>query len=133
MMKDNLTVHCTSTSLVNIDMSHGKAMVEDCSMDRTVHFTHKQANGHEMHHAICPIQEGLSGDFDTSLEYPTATIDTSAGFIVIKPNEEGTYYEITGDGITMDLGYPCDSDKDCDSNLVCNSENKCEAATDTNL
>ena len=94
-------------------MSHGKAMVEDCSMDRTVHFTHKQANGHEMHHAICPIQEGLSGDFDTNLEYPTATIDTSAGFIVIKPNEEGTYYEITGDGITMDLGYPCDSDKDC--------------------
>ena len=47
MMKDNLTVHCTSTSLVKIDMSHGKAMVEDCSMDRTVHFTHKQANGHE--------------------------------------------------------------------------------------
>lgn len=125
--EENKTM-CSTSSLAKIDLAHGKAMVEDCSKDRTVHLTHIFASGREMHHALCPIQEGFTAIFDTNVEYPTASISTSGGFIVIEPNAERSYYVISGDGITSDAGYPCDSDLNCDNSLVCNVQNHCESA-----
>ena len=54
--------------------------------------------------------------------YPTVSIDTSKGMIVIKPNDEGTNYEITGGAISNSVGFPCDRDADCDATLECKFE-----------
>lgn len=121
-------VRCATNSWVDMDIDHGKMVVDECSHDRTVHLTRFFTSGKQMHFALCPLPEGHSAVYDTNAELPTASISTATGFIVIKPNEEGSHYEITGDGVMSDVGYPCDSDVDCETNLVCNSENLCESS-----
>ena len=108
---------CTTNSWTKLDLQHGKAMVEDCAKDRTVHLTRMFSNEREMHYAICPVQEGYSVAFgkgplvqqgpNKRVYYPTVSIDTSKGMIVIKPNEELTHYEITGGAISNSVGFPC--------------------------
>lgn len=123
---------CTTNSWTKLDLQHGKAMVEDCAKDRTVHLTRMFSNEREMHYAICPVQEGYSVAFgkgplvqqgpNKRVYYPTVSIDTSKGMIVIKPNEELTHYEITGGAISNSVGFPCDTDADCDATLECKLE-----------
>ena len=123
---------CTTNSWTKLDLQHGKAMVEDCAKDRTVHLTRMFSNEREMHYAICPVQEGYSVAFgkgplvqqgpNKRVYYPTVSIDTSKGMIVIKPNDEGTNYEITGGAISNSVGFPCDRDADCDATLECKFE-----------
>ena len=112
-------------SFLEVDVEHGVEIVTDCSHDRRVHLTRVFKHGRQMDYALCPLQEGYNAmyDFYDNPDLPSAEIATSRGNIIIEPNEDGTFYSITGDGATSDKGYPCDEDVDCDKGLVCNSEN----------
>ena len=111
-------------SFLEVDVEHGVEIVTDCSHDRRVHLTRVFKHGRQMDYALCPLQEGYNAmyDFYDNPDLPSAEIATSRGNIIIEPNEDGTFYSITGDGATSDKGYPCDEDVDCDKGLVCNTE-----------
>ncbi len=113
-----------------LDFDHGKTMVEECMADRIVHMRRKFESGRISHYALCPLPTGHKAAYDFSNpDLPTANIETLSGPVIIAPNSDGSFYTVSGTGVTSDVGFPCDETDDCDPNLVCDAETKfCAAA-----
>jgi len=120
------------SSFLELDMQQGKKMVMDCKEDRTVHVSRKFESGLVMEYALCPLEPGNHALYDLrDANLPSVKMNSPNGQVIIAPNEEGTFYTITGAGITSDAGFPCDDGGDCDAGLVCTTKNLtslCEAA-----
>ena len=111
----------TITSVLEINVEQGKAMVEECRMGRTVFLERKFIHGTDMQLAICPPIGGHKAVYDNKA-LPSLEIETPRGIVIIAPNDEETYYTATGEGVTSDLNFPCDESIDCDFGLVCHLE-----------
>jgi hypothetical protein len=123
----------TVTSFLELDVKQGKTMVEDCKADRTVHMSRAFEDGRVTDYAFCPLTTGHKAVYDfRNPDLPAMEIDTSSGPVIIAPNSDGSFYTITGAGVTSHAGFPCDSTIDCDPGLICNSETKSCIAGDGN-
>mmetsp|Transcript_17127 Transcript_17127/g.26076 ORF Transcript_17127/g.26076 Transcript_17127/m.26076 type:complete len:383 (-) Transcript_17127:281-1429(-) len=111
----------TITSVLEINVEQGKAMVEDCKLGRTVFLDRKFTHGTDMQLAICPPIGGHKAIYDNKA-LSSLQIETPRGIVIIAPNDEGTYYTATGEGVTSDKNFPCDETIDCDFGLVCHLE-----------
>jgi len=115
----------TVASFLELSVEQGKTMVTDCKNDRTVHLSRVFEDGRVTDYAFCPITTGHKAVYDMSnSELPSVNIDTSSGPVIIAPNSDGSFYTITGEGVTSHTGFPCDGTIDCDPGLVCNPETK---------
>ena len=124
----------TVTSFLELTVEHGKTMVMDCKADRTVHFSREFEDGRVTDYAFCPLTTGQKAVYDMSNpELPSVHIDMSSGHVVvIAPNSDGSFYTITGDGVTSHAGFPCDNTIDCDPGLVCKMKTRSCSAVDGN-
>lgn len=129
---DTLGMQATSEvfDFQELDFEHGKTMVEECMADRIVHMRRVFEGGRISHYALCPLPTGHKAAYDFSNpDLPTANIETLSGPVIIAPNSDGSFYTVSGMGVTSDVGFPCDVTEDCDPNLVCDDETKfCAAA-----
>jgi len=116
----------TITSVLEINVEQGKAMVEECKRGRTVFLDRKFTHGPDMQLAICPPIGGHKAVYDNKA-LPSLQIETPKGIAIIAPNDEGTYYTATGEGVTSDKNFPCDETIDCDFGLVCHLDETNEA------
>ena len=77
---------------------------------------------------VLPVGRGHKAAYDFSNpELPTANIETLSGPVIIAPNSDGSFYTITGTGVTS---LPCDNSADCDPDLVCDAVSKLCASED---
>jgi len=120
---DTCEVDDTVTSFLELDVKQGKTMVEDCKAGRTVYMSRAFEDGRVTDYAFCPLTTGHKAVYDfRNPDLPAMEIDTSSGPVIIAPNSDGSFYTITGAGVTSKDGFPCDATIDCDPGLVCNSE-----------
>ena len=116
----------TVASFLELDIDQGKMMVMECKADRTVHMSRTFKDGRVTDYAFCPIPQGHKAAYDfRNPDLPSVEISTLDGPVMIAPNEDGSFYTVTGTGVTSHAGFPCDDISDCDPGLVCNSESSC--------
>ena len=119
------------TSFLELDVDQGRMMVTECMADRTVHMKRTFEDGRIAHYALCPIPTGHKAAYDfRNLDLPALELETLSGPVTIAPNSDGTYYTITGTGVTSHAGFPCDDTVDCDPSLTCDPGTKTCASGD---
>ena len=74
----------TITSVLEINVEQGKAMVEDCKRGRTVFLDRKFTHGTDMQLAICPPIGGHKAVYDNKA-LPSLQIETPRGIAIIAP------------------------------------------------
>ncbi|KAK1741041.1 hypothetical protein QTG54_008293 [Skeletonema marinoi] len=105
-------------SFLELDVEQGKLMVIECKADRTVHMSRTFKDGRITDYAFCPLPTGHKAAYDfRNPELPSVEISTLTGPVIIAPNSDGSFYTITGTGVTSHAGFPCDDAIDCDPGL----------------
>lgn len=112
-------------TFLELDVDQGKMMVMECKADRTVHMSRTFKDGRITDYAFCPLPTGHKAAYDfRNPDLPSAEISTLSGPVIIAPNSDGSFYTISGTGVTSHAGFPCDETVDCDPDLICDSETK---------
>lgn len=127
MQGDTLGMQATSEvfDFQELDVDHGKTMVTECMADRIVHMRRVFESGRITHYSLCPLPTGHKASYDfTNPDLPTANIETLSGPVIIAPNADGSFYTVSGKGVTSHDGFPCDDTIDCDPDLVCDPGTK---------